>query len=172
MITSRMFIAPRAVLFLIVLLITIFSLYYCQQSIQPFSVLKFASKPSLSIFDVPKPSVEGIIPKIREIYFGAFPLGGLGQSVLTWITRNRDYSYTLMRDKGTDVFFRHLYANRLDFLRVFLSLNVPVLQSDLLRYMILVSLRGIYSDVDTSAERPSSIGYQKKSDPELAISSV
>lgn len=97
----------------------------------------------------------GRIPHhIWQIYFGAIPEGGFDQALWTWISKNPSYSHVLMRNEGADSFVKHHYANRVDLLNTFLELKVPVLRSDLLRYMILESEGGVYSDLDTTAERP------------------
>ena len=56
-----------------------------------------------------------------------------------------------MSNQGADDFARKYYADRPDILEPFLQLKFHVLRSDLLRYMILESEGGIYSDLDTVA---------------------
>lgn len=101
-----------------------------------------------------KPPAKDIPQNIWQIYFGQIPSGGLDQALWTWISKNPNHSHILIRDQGADAFVRAHYSNRVDILNTFLELNVPVLRSDLLRYMILESEGGIYSDLDTTAERP------------------
>lgn len=94
------------------------------------------------------------IPRnIWQIYFGTVP-DDLKDSILAWITKNPDHSYVLVRDEGADAFVRHHYADRKDIRDLFLDLKLPVFRSDLLRYMILESEGGIYSDLDAISLRP------------------
>ena len=101
-----------------------------------------------------KSSSDYIPRNIWQIYFGDIPACGLDQAMLTCVSKNPSHSHILMRDEGADALIRNHYSNRLDLLNTFLDLNVPVLRSDLLRYMLLESEGGIYSDLDTTAERP------------------
>ena len=54
-----------------------------------------------------------------------------------------------MSKQGGDDFARKHYADRPEILTPFLQLKIHVLRSDLLRYMILESEGGVYSDLDT-----------------------
>lgn len=59
-----------------------------------------------------------------------------------------------MSSDGANAFAQKHYADRPEILEAFLSLKVPVLKSDLLRYMVLESEGGVYSDLDTVAIKP------------------
>lgn len=74
--------------------------------------------------------------------------------IQSWVTKNQDYAYTLMSNDGGNTFARKHYADRPDILKPFLDLQFPVLRSDLLRYMILETEGGVYSDLDTNALKP------------------
>ncbi|KAL9101166.1 MAG: hypothetical protein Q9163_003544 [Psora crenata] len=100
------------------------------------------------------PRLEPIPHKVWQIFFGYSPLGHLGDLVQTWPTKNQDFSYTLLSNDGGNAFARKHYAHRPEILNVFLDLKFPVFRSDLLRYMILESEGGIYSDLDTLALHP------------------
>ena len=100
-----------------------------------------------------KPQLDEIPPRIWQIFFGYTPIDEFAPALQTWISKNQDYSYTLMSNKGADDFARKHYANRPGILEPFLQLKVHVLRSDLLRYMILESEGGIYSDLDTVVEK-------------------
>lgn len=97
--------------------------------------------------------LDEIPPRIWQIFFGSTPLDDFADALQTWITKNQDYSYTLMSNQGADDFAREHYADRPDILETFLQLKFPVLRSDLLRYMILESEGGIYSDLDTVVDK-------------------
>ena len=100
-----------------------------------------------------QPHLEGIPPQIWQIFFGYAQLDEYAPALQTWILMNQEYSYTLMRNKGADDFVRKHYADRPNILEMFLQLKLPVLRSDLLRYMILESEGGVYSDLDTVVEK-------------------
>ena len=109
-------------------------------------------KPSPSTPDLP--SLDEIPPRIWQIFFGYTPLDNYAPQLQSWISKNQDYGYTLMSSDGANAFARKHYADRPDILETFLSLKVPVLRSDLLRYMILETEGGVYSDLDTVSIKP------------------
>lgn len=98
-----------------------------------------------------QPQLDEIPPRIWQIFFGYTPLDDFAPALQTWISKNQDYSYTLMSNQGAEDFARKHYADRPEILEPFLQLKFHVLRSDLLRYMILESEGGVYSDLDTVA---------------------
>ena len=100
-----------------------------------------------------QPQLDEIPPRIWQIFFGYTPLDEFAPALHTWISKNQDYRYALMSNQGADDFARKYYADRPDVLEPFLQLKTHVLRSDLLRYMILESVGGIYSDLDTVADK-------------------
>ena len=96
-----------------------------------------------------QPHLDDIPPRIWQIFFGYTPLDDFAPALHTWIAKNQDYSYTLVSNQGGNDFARKYYADRHDILQPFLRLKFHVLRSDLLRYMILESEGGVYSDLDT-----------------------
>ena len=112
--------------------------------------------PTESVARIPRsvqPHLEGIPPRIWQIFFDHDRLDDYAPALQTWILMNQGYTYTLMRSKGADEFVRKHYADRPDVLEPFLQLKLPVLRSDLLRYMLLESEGGVYSDLDTVVVR-------------------
>lgn len=140
------------ILVLSIVVVSLFILFHATGYIAP------PKRPHINIFTNSTYSLNSSnkdIPKnIWQIYFGPIPSGGLDQALWTWISKNPNHSHILMRDEGANAFVRNHYSKRTDILNIFLELKVPVLRSDLLRYMILESEGGIYSDLDTTAERP------------------
>ena len=67
-----------------------------------------------------------------------------------------------MSNKGVDEFARKHYANRPDILEPFIQLKFHVLRSDLLRYMIIESEGGIYSDLDTVVKNLFETGFHRR----------
>ena len=88
------------------------------------------------------------------MFFNYTPIEPYTDSMQSWITKNQDYQYTLVSAAGANAFALKHYANRREILYPFLSLRIPELRSDLLRYMLLESEGGVYSDLDTSAFTP------------------
>lgn len=110
-------------------------------------------RPQFATSYLPAWSTETIPQNIWQIYFGPIP-DDVDHHLLAWITKNSNHSYVLMRDEGADAFARYHYANRTAVLDLFLNLKLPVFRSDLLRYMILESEGGVYSDLDAIAQTP------------------
>lgn len=148
---NQMLYTRRPTAFVLLLSLVIISLLFLfRETILPVP----ANQKTSSISNLSKPTKDGIPRNIWQIYFGDIPSGGLDQALWTWISKNSDHSHVLMRNEGADDFVRKHYSSRPDLMDVFLELEVPVLRSDLLRYMILESEGGIYSDLDTTAEKP------------------
>ena len=96
-------------------------------------------------------ALEEIPPRVWQIFFGYTPINDFLPFIQSWVTKNQDYAYTLMSNDGGNAFARKHYADRPEILKAFLDLQFPVLRSDLLRYMILETEGGVYSDLDTNA---------------------
>ncbi len=100
---------------------------------------------------------EGIPARLWQIYtFANLEIDAFIPLMQSWITTNQDYAYTLVSDDGANVFARKYYADRPEILQPFLDLRFPIIRTDLLRYMILESEGGIYSDLDTDVTKPVS----------------
>lgn len=102
------------------------------------------------------PNLEGIPARIWQIYFANTKIDTLVPFIQSWISKNQDYAYTLMSNDGANAFARKHYADRPEILQTFLGLHFPILRTDLLRYMVLESEGGAYSDLDTIALKPVS----------------
>lgn len=96
----------------------------------------------------------GIPPTIWQIYFGYKPFDRLGETIESWVRTNQDYSYKLVSDQGANEFVEKHYADRPEIMRTFLEITYPVFRADFLRYMLLESEGGVYSDIDTTAKKP------------------
>lgn len=60
-----------------------------------------------------------------------------------------------MSDQGADSFVRkHYLADRMEIAHTFLETRFPIFRSDLIRYMLLESEGGIYTDLDTKPRKP------------------
>ena len=99
--------------------------------------------------------VSPVIPrKLWQTFFNYSPFDRLGESVQSWILQHRDFHYTLVSSEGADNFARIFYSNRPMIRDTFLETKHHILRADLLRYMLLESEGGVYSDVDTTLLRP------------------
>ena len=116
-----------------------------------YIIIASRSLPAFSSPPVSQPPGPLIPHKIWQIFFGYSPIDDLRGFVQTWPTMNQDYQYTLMSNEGANRFVQKYYSTRPDILEVFLGLKIPVLRSDLLRYLILDSEGGVYSDLDTTS---------------------
>ncbi|KAL9133784.1 MAG: hypothetical protein Q9175_005039 [Cornicularia normoerica] len=112
-------------------------------------------RPSPDLTAPKPPPLDEIPNNIWQIFFNYTPIDSYTESIQTWITKNQDYQYTLVSAAGANALALKHYANRREILYPFFSLRVPVLRSALLRYMLLESEGGIYSDLDTPALKPA-----------------
>ena len=126
-----------------VLILVVFFVYLCFRSEPPSS--ETLSKVN-ELVEIPR--------KIWQVYFGYSKMGTQIELVGTWLLNNQDFRYTLVSNDGADDFARTHYHDQPDVLSTFLQLRFPVFRSDLIRYMILDSEGGIYSDLDTESIKP------------------
>ena len=104
------------------------------------------TKSSLNPLSIPR--------NIWQIWIGPEAPGDLANVVGSWQLKNQDYLYTLLSNDGANAFVRKHYADRVKILDLFLDIKLPVFRSDLLRYMILESVGGVYSDLDVACKNP------------------
>lgn len=102
------------------------------------------------------PIVQEEIPqKIWQIFLNYSSYAELDNSIHSWVNNNYDYSYTLVSNEGADTFVRnHYLADRPEIAKTFLDTRFPIFRSDLLRYILLESEGGIYTDLDTRPRKP------------------
>ena len=76
-----------------------------------------------------------------------------------------------MTDESGDQYVSSHYASRPDIVHTYLSLRIPILKADFLRYLLLFSEGGVWSDLDVSCEVPidSYIPPQYKSRAGLVV---
>ena len=88
-----------------------------------------------------------------------------------WPTTNQDFSYMVISTEGGTDFARKHYATRPEILDPYLQLRLPILRADLLRYMLLESEGGIYSDLDSFPLHPFSewVPQQYKGDVNFIV---
>lgn len=98
----------------------------------------------------------GRIPsKIWQIFYGYSDLNPqLRKGTDSWLNKNPAWSYSRLGKQGANDFVQHHYSDRQDLVQLYSSIKTPVLAADLLRYMILATEGGVYSDIDTVALQP------------------
>ncbi|KAH8680759.1 hypothetical protein BX600DRAFT_543454 [Xylariales sp. PMI_506] len=72
----------------------------------------------------------------------------------TWMKMNRGYSYNLVTLDTADEFAETYYENDTTIFNTFKSLRDPMLKSDLLRYLTLGKMGGVFTDIDAAALQP------------------
>jgi alpha 1,6-mannosyltransferase len=102
------------------------------------------------------PSKDGIrIPK--KIWYKVGPKG-LSADSATWVEecmhKNPSYSVQMLTDETGDEYVRARFGLRPDIVHTYLALQIPILKADLLRYLLLYSEGGVWSDLDVSCEVP------------------
>lgn len=103
----------------------------------------------------PPTASEEIPQKIWQISLNHSSYAELDNSIHSWVKNNQDYSYTLVSSEGADTFVRkHYLADRPEIANTFLDIRFPLFRSDLLRYILLESEGGIYTDLDTRPRKP------------------
>lgn len=60
----------------------------------------------------------------------------------------------LLGKEGAERFVTEHYSQRPEIAHTFLELDYPIFRADLLRYMLLEAIGGVYSDIDTTALKP------------------
>lgn len=156
MITRR--IQPRQLATSLVAFILLFifcSSFARDEQTSPSSSPLVAGVPKPQQQQTPAPVLEGIPQKIWQIFLNSSTHAGLDDAIHSWVSNNQDYSYTLVSDQGADNFVRkHYLANRKEIAHTFLDTRFPIFRSDLLRYMLLESEGGIYTDLETKPRKP------------------
>lgn len=98
----------------------------------------------------PKP---GRIP--RKIWY---KLGakGLSYEANQWtdtcISQNPEYHTEFLTDESADDFVREKYADRPDIVATYMTLTIPIVKADMLRYLLLYAEGGVWFDLDVSCE--------------------
>ena len=70
----------------------------------------------------------------------------------TCLTKNPTFQHEFMTDLSGDAFVKEHFASRPDILENFLSLRIPIVKADILRYLILYENGGIWNDLDITCE--------------------
>jgi alpha 1,6-mannosyltransferase len=72
----------------------------------------------------------------------------------TWTKLNPSHNHTILTDSAADEFVHNHFKHRPSITQFWDTLETPVLRADLLRYLLMLSRGGVYSDIDTSCLEP------------------
>ncbi|CAM6001880.1 unnamed protein product [Sphagnum balticum] len=70
----------------------------------------------------------------------------------TCLSKNPTFQHEFITDLSGDAFVKEHFASRPDILENFLSLRIPIVKADILRYLILYENGGVWNDLDVSCE--------------------
>lgn len=105
------------------------------------------------LFQSTPSSLPPTIPK--TIWYKLGPKG-LSENAQNWtnscIEKNLDYRAEFLTDETADAWVQKSFTSRPDIVESYLSLTVPILKADFLRYLLLYVEGGIWSDLDVSCE--------------------
>ncbi|KAK2753842.1 hypothetical protein FQN55_000206 [Onygenales sp. PD_40] len=77
---------------------------------------------------------------------------GLTPQVKKWsqtcITKNPSFTAHFMTDSSADAYVKQHFSHRPDIVTTYLSLSIPILKADLLRYLLLLTEGGVWNDLD------------------------
>jgi alpha 1,6-mannosyltransferase len=75
--------------------------------------------------------------------------------VEAWQSLNEQYRYELLTNLAAETYVRDkFYHTRPDIAAAYLAMSDSILRADFLRYLVLFADGGVYSDIDTKANRP------------------
>ncbi|MCJ1336896.1 hypothetical protein MMC09_002174 [Bachmanniomyces sp. S44760] len=72
----------------------------------------------------------------------------------SWLPIDGNWTYTFLGNEAGEDFVRQHFADQPDIINVYTSLNVPVMVSDFLRYLVLAGAGGVYADSDVGMIKP------------------
>lgn len=68
----------------------------------------------------------------------------------TWDELNPGYEHILLTDDRMETYVRDHFRDRVDISELYFEIQDPILRSDLIRYLVLLSSGGIYNDLDVA----------------------
>ncbi|OAX83961.1 hypothetical protein ACJ72_01682 [Emergomyces africanus] len=92
----------------------------------------------------------------KKIWYKLGPKG-LTPQTLEWAdscsTQNPNFTMEFLTDTSAEEYVKTHFSYRPDIVETYISLRVPILKADLLRYLLLLSEGGIWNDLDVSCEK-------------------
>lgn len=109
-------------------------------------VLDTPAAPSRVVDEIPK-----------KIWYKLGPRG-LSHDATVWtatcMEQNPGYAVEFMTDSTADAWVQKTFADRPDIVESYLALQIPIIKADWLRYLLLYSEGGMWSDLDVSCNSP------------------
>ncbi|CAG8159500.1 unnamed protein product [Penicillium nalgiovense] len=107
-----------------------------------------------SVYDPFREGLQPALPRIPEkIWYKVGPKGLSDQShewLHDCLHKNPAHRAQIMTDDTGDQYVQQNYGDRPDIVDTYLSLTVPILKADFLRYLLLFAEGGIWADLDVS----------------------
>lgn len=70
----------------------------------------------------------------------------------TCVSQNPEYHAEFLTDESAGDFVREKYSDRPDIVATYMTLTIPILKADMLRYLLLYAEGGVWFDLDVSCE--------------------
>ncbi|TVY43902.1 Initiation-specific alpha-1,6-mannosyltransferase [Lachnellula occidentalis] len=106
---------------------------------------------------ISSPSAPSTLPK--KLWYKLGP-NGLSDELRGYVdgclSMNPTFESGFVTDLSGDAFVAEHFATRPDIVEAFLTIRIPIIRADLLRYLILYTHGGIWNDLDVSCEAPIS----------------
>ncbi|KKZ62161.1 hypothetical protein EMCG_00476 [[Emmonsia] crescens] len=94
-------------------------------------------------------------PFPKKIWYKLGPRG-ITAKVREWtdscLSKNPTFTREFLTDASADLYVKTHFYHRPDIVETYLSLPIPILKADLLRYLLLFAEGGIWNDLDVSCE--------------------
>jgi alpha 1,6-mannosyltransferase len=91
----------------------------------------------------------------EKIWYKLGPKGLSNESramIDTCLQKNPTYQSIFMTDISGDIYVKETFKSRPEIIETYLALPIPILKADLLRYLLLLTEGGIWSDLDVSCK--------------------
>ncbi|MCJ1338470.1 hypothetical protein MMC09_003758 [Bachmanniomyces sp. S44760] len=92
-------------------------------------------------------------------------------AIMSWTKMNQKWRYEIITQYTAESYVWEKFRHRPDIIEAFTDLQDPILRADLVRYLVLLSDGGIYSDIDTKALKPIEdwIPFEYKSETNIVV---
>lgn len=77
------------------------------------------------------------------------------ECINSWTKTNPSFREELLTDACAEKFVHTHFQDRPDIIQVYDGISIPILRADLLRYLVILSQGGYWSDLEVTAEKPS-----------------
>jgi mannosyltransferase OCH1-like enzyme len=102
-------------------------------------------------------AIQGIPDKVWHSAKTVYTSAQQQEWINSWTDKNPSFRQELLTDRSAEALVRAYYQQtRPDIVDVYEGLSIPILRADLFRYLIILAEGGYWSDLDVSADKPSS----------------